>query len=80
VKAKKPTLDFDPRYGTDTGFWTTHVRRDDLQGDGRLNPPAAPRLPRGRGRTRTRRGAENERGLQDPPGRALRPRAAVRCG
>ena len=36
VKAKKPTLDFDPRYGTDTGFWTTrHVRRDDLQGDGR---------------------------------------------
>ena len=23
VKAKKPTLDFDPRYGTDTGFWTT---------------------------------------------------------
>ena len=23
VKAKKPTLDFDPRYGSDTGFWTT---------------------------------------------------------
>ena len=23
VKAEKPTLDFDPRYGTDTGFWTT---------------------------------------------------------
>jgi glyoxylase-like metal-dependent hydrolase (beta-lactamase superfamily II) len=23
VKARKPTLDFDPRYGTDTGFWTT---------------------------------------------------------
>jgi glyoxylase-like metal-dependent hydrolase (beta-lactamase superfamily II) len=23
VKAKKPTLDFDPRYGMDTGFWTT---------------------------------------------------------
>jgi glyoxylase-like metal-dependent hydrolase (beta-lactamase superfamily II) len=23
VKAAKPTLDFDPRYGTDTGFWTT---------------------------------------------------------
>jgi cyclase len=23
VKAKKPTLDFDPRYGADTGFWTT---------------------------------------------------------
>src|SRR5262245_19251051 len=25
VKAKKPTLDFDPRYGTDTGFWTTNM-------------------------------------------------------
>jgi cyclase len=23
VKAKKPTLDFDPRYGSDSGFWTT---------------------------------------------------------
>jgi len=23
VKARKPTLDFDPRYGSDTGFWTT---------------------------------------------------------
>ena len=23
VKAKKPTLDFDARYGSDTGFWTT---------------------------------------------------------
>ena len=35
VKAKKPTLDFDPRYGTDTGFWTTvDVHRDHLQGDG----------------------------------------------
>jgi cyclase len=25
VKAKKPTLDFDPRYGSDTGFWTTSM-------------------------------------------------------
>jgi glyoxylase-like metal-dependent hydrolase (beta-lactamase superfamily II) len=25
VKAKKPTLDFDPRYGADTGFWTTSM-------------------------------------------------------
>ena len=25
VKAKQPTLDFDPRYGTDTGFWTTSM-------------------------------------------------------
>ena len=25
VKAAKPTLDFDPRYGTDSGFWTTSM-------------------------------------------------------
>src|SRR5262245_42377960 len=25
VRAKKPTLDFDPRYGRDTGFWTTSM-------------------------------------------------------
>jgi len=25
VKAKKPTLDFDRRYGTDEGFWTTSM-------------------------------------------------------
>jgi hypothetical protein len=25
VKARKPTLDFDARYGNDTGFWTTSM-------------------------------------------------------
>jgi glyoxylase-like metal-dependent hydrolase (beta-lactamase superfamily II) len=25
VRAKRPTLDFDGRYGTDTGFWTTSM-------------------------------------------------------
>ena len=25
VKAAKPTLDYDPRYGTNTGFWTTDM-------------------------------------------------------
>jgi cyclase len=25
VKAAKPTLDYDPRYGTSTGFWTTDM-------------------------------------------------------
>jgi glyoxylase-like metal-dependent hydrolase (beta-lactamase superfamily II) len=25
VKAAKPTLDYDPRYGRDTGFWTTDM-------------------------------------------------------
>jgi len=25
VKAAKPTLDYDPRYGADTGIWTTDM-------------------------------------------------------
>ena len=25
VKAKRPTLDYDGRYGSDTGFWTTSM-------------------------------------------------------
>jgi glyoxylase-like metal-dependent hydrolase (beta-lactamase superfamily II) len=25
VKAAKPTMDYDPRYGTNTGFWTTDL-------------------------------------------------------
>ena len=59
VKAKKPTLDFDPRYGTDTGFWTTSdVHRDDLQGDGRAESAggAAP-ASRGRGKTENQKGS-----------------------
>jgi glyoxylase-like metal-dependent hydrolase (beta-lactamase superfamily II) len=50
VKARNPTLDFDPRYGTDTGFWTTDmfievVYKQMLA----ANPPAkAPTAPRGR--------------------------------
>jgi len=25
VKAARPTLDYDPRYGSTTGFWTTDM-------------------------------------------------------
>jgi hypothetical protein len=25
VMARRPTLDYDGRYGTDTGFWTTSM-------------------------------------------------------
>jgi hypothetical protein len=25
VKAAKPTVDYDPLYGTNTGFWTTDM-------------------------------------------------------
>jgi glyoxylase-like metal-dependent hydrolase (beta-lactamase superfamily II) len=52
VKAQKPTLDFDPRYGTTTGFWTTDmfievIYRQMLA----ANPPAKPAA-----RTAPRRG------------------------
>ena len=33
VKAAKPTLDFDPRYGTDTGVWTTAMFVETLYRD-----------------------------------------------
>src|SRR5512138_3024647 len=43
VKAKKPTLDFDPRYGTDTGFWTTSMFVETIYKEMvALNPPPAP--------------------------------------
>ena len=41
VKAKKPTLDFDPRYGTDEGFWTTSMFIDVIYKQMlAANPPA----------------------------------------
>jgi glyoxylase-like metal-dependent hydrolase (beta-lactamase superfamily II) len=55
VKAKKPTLDFDPRYGTDTGFWTTSMFVETIYKEMvALNPPApAP----ARGRNRNQKGS-----------------------
>jgi glyoxylase-like metal-dependent hydrolase (beta-lactamase superfamily II) len=32
VKAKRPTLDYDGRYGTDTGFWTTAMFIETIYG------------------------------------------------
>ena len=41
VKAKKPTFDFDPRYGTDTGFWTTSMFVETIYKEMvKENPPA----------------------------------------
>jgi cyclase len=41
VKAKKPTLDFDARYGADTGFWTTSMFIDVIYKQmAAANPPA----------------------------------------
>jgi cyclase len=43
VKAKKPTLDFDPRYGSDTGFWTTSMFVETIYKQmADANPPAKP--------------------------------------
>jgi glyoxylase-like metal-dependent hydrolase (beta-lactamase superfamily II) len=43
VKAMKPTLDFDPRYGTDTGFWTTSMFIETVYKQmAAANPPARP--------------------------------------
>jgi len=58
VKAKKPTLDFDPRYGQDTGFWTTSMFVETIYKEMvALNPPAAPAPARGRGRTQNQKGS-----------------------
>jgi len=58
VKAKKPTLDFDPRYGQDTGFWTTSMFIETIYKEMvALNPPAAPAPARGRGRTQNQKGS-----------------------
>jgi len=54
VKAAKPTLDFDPRYGTDTGFWTTSMFIETIYKQMvEANPPAqtAPARNQRRGRT-----------------------------
>ena len=43
VKAKKPTLDFDGRYGSDTGFWTTATFIETIYKEmAAKNPPAPP--------------------------------------
>jgi glyoxylase-like metal-dependent hydrolase (beta-lactamase superfamily II) len=43
VKAAKPTLDYDPRYGSDTGFWTTSMFVETIYKQmAEANPPAKP--------------------------------------
>ena len=52
VRALKPTLDFDPRYGSDTGSWTTSMFIETIYKEMlAANPPAkpAPRAPARRG-------------------------------
>jgi len=57
VKAKKPTLDFDGRYGSDTGFWTTSMFIETIYKEMvALNPPPAP-ASRGKGPTKNQKGS-----------------------
>jgi cyclase len=58
VKAKKPTLDFDPRYGIDTGFWTTAMFVETIYKEMvALNPPAPAPASRGRGGNQPKKGS-----------------------
>ena len=58
VKAKKPTLDFDPRYGTDTGFWTTSMFIETIYKEMvAMNPPAPAPASRGKKPNQTQKGS-----------------------
>jgi cyclase len=59
VKAKKPTLDFDPRYGTDTGFWTTSMFIETIYKEMvAMNPPAPAPASRGKAKAQTKGSGE----------------------
>ena len=57
VRAKKPTLDFDPRYGTDTGFWTTAMFVETIYKQMVAENPPAPK-----GNQRNRNQATEKKG------------------
>jgi glyoxylase-like metal-dependent hydrolase (beta-lactamase superfamily II) len=52
VKAAKPTLDYDPRYGSDSGFWTTSMFVETIYKQmAEANAPAKPTQNRNRPRS-----------------------------
>jgi cyclase len=55
VKAKKPTLDFDPRYGSDSGFWTTAMFVETIYKEMVTQNPPAPA--KGNQRNRNQKGS-----------------------
>jgi cyclase len=55
VKAKKPTLDFDPRYGSDSGFWTTAMFVETIYKEMVKHNPPAPA--KGNQRNRNQKGS-----------------------
>jgi|SRR5687767_8141309 cyclase len=60
VKAKKPTLDFDGRYGSDTGFWTTATFIETIYKEMAAKNPPTP--PAGTPRNRTQNRNQNRSG------------------
>jgi hypothetical protein len=58
IKAKKPTLDFDARYGNDSGFWTTSMFIETIHKEMvKENPPSPPAKGSARERNRNQRGS-----------------------
>jgi len=57
VKAKKPTLDFDPRYGSDNGFWTTSMFIDVIYKQMAAENPPAKSNQRNRGQATPSKGS-----------------------
>jgi glyoxylase-like metal-dependent hydrolase (beta-lactamase superfamily II) len=56
IKAKKPTFDFDARYGNDSGFWTTAMFVETIYKEMvKEHPPKAPA--KGDQRNRTQKGS-----------------------
>jgi hypothetical protein len=53
VKAKKPTLDFDARYGNDTGFWTTAMFVETIYKEMVAENPPTPAKPNQRNRNQS---------------------------
>ena len=63
VKEKKPTLDFDGRYGTTTGFWTTNSFIETIYKEmAAKNAPPAPPAGNQRNRTQNRNQNQNRSG------------------
>lgn len=58
VKAKKPTFDFDPRYGSDTGFWTTSMFVETIYKEMVKENPPAPAKGTQRNRSNQSKGSE----------------------
>ena len=61
VRAKRPTLDFDPRYGADSGFWTTSMFIEAIYKEMVQERAAqSPKAPAASSRTQSPKGSQNQ--------------------